>query len=310
MPEHLPLDADAAASDEAVVACDDNTGCLPGMECQEGTCDHTWGTSRFYAGATDSVRWALNQEAFQYKPFILFVGLFGFLALALLLFRRMRGLAIIMLLVLGATQTAWGLSVYLPTLSPHWSQKYVFESYYALCGDDLKETEKDSYRSWIQMAGWDGLSDYFHASYKRVCPYNITSWLIVWRGETYYSYNELMPLEKKNEQLRPYLEDINPVNMTLPEECPNTQIQCPRKFFVFMENRSSNSSSSVSSGVNGESKKIGRDRKSPAYDAYSGVKTWNARRVDFENDFFTLFEVTPEYKNPDESCGCAGAQFP
>ena len=311
LPEHAPIDYDTPTTEEAAEVCSSDDDCNPLKICtEEGTCSNTWETSQFYAKTTGSVRWALNQEAFLYDNFILFLGVAGLLSLALFLFRTTRWVGVAGLLLLGCCQASWGLSYYLPRLSPHWSQKYVFEDYYSLCGDDLKEIETEAYAPVIKQMGLDSLYDYFGASAKRVCPYNITSWLIVWRGETYYSYNELMPLEKKNIQLRPYMETINPTMLSMPEECPVRKLMCPRKFFVFMENRKSNTASSVASGANGETRKIRKDPTSSASGAYADFDKWEARKVNHENDFFTLFEVTPVYKKTAVRCSCANATLP
>jgi 4-amino-4-deoxy-L-arabinose transferase-like glycosyltransferase len=312
LPTHKPIDSEAPSTDDPGPKCGPGVGdCGPLEECSpEGTCTVDWGHSQFYEHSTATVRWALNQDFLLYDNFVLFLGILGAAAIALLLFRRLRTAAIAGLLLLGVCQTAWGLSYYLPSFSPHWSQKNVFEDYYSLCGDRLQHVETEAYEPLIKKMGLDSLYDYFRATTKRVCPYNITSWLIVWRGETYYSYNELMPLEKKNNQLKPYLEGINPVLMDLPESCPVRKILCPRKFFVFMENRKSNTASSVASGVNAEVKKIQRDATSAAAGAYADVETFVAQQVSNENDFFTLFEATPQYKKGAAQCSCARAELP
>ncbi len=85
---------------------------------------------------------------------------------------------------------------------------------------------------------------------------------------------------------------------------------CPRPFFVFMENRTSNTASSVASGVNSESRNIQKDPASPAENAYKELSKWDAREVSNENDFFTLFEVTPVWSDKAGRCGCASATLP
>jgi len=311
MPEHLPLDSDSPPTDEAPKKCTSTGDCGPHEECTEtGACSVTWATTQFYNHTTDSVKWALNQDLFLYENFAVFLGILGLLSLILLLPSVTRWFGIAGLLLLGICQVGWGLSYYLPHLSPHWSQKYVFEDYYDICGDRLEEVEVEAYEPLIKQVGLDSLYDYFGASSKRVCPYNITSWLIVWRGETYYSYNELMPLEKKNLQLKPYLEGVNPIMQNLPEECPVQRLMCPRKFYVFMENRKSNTASSIASSVNSETRNIKKDSTSPATTAFSDVDKWISARVSNENDFFTLFEVNPTYKKTASDCSCAVAILP
>lgn len=342
LPTHLPQDEDAVTTDEPPAACEADASCPMGHAClpkwhckgnqtscegdddcgeggtclRQGACDNSWTSSRFFRFTTPSVRWALTESGLHYENFLWFILFWGAGAMLLLLVRRLRWVAMTMLLIMGAGQTAWGLSHYLPMLSPHWSQKYVFENYYEQCGDDLQHKEVEAYQPIImsdlgKALGGEALYNYFHATSKRVCPFNITSWLIVWRGETYYSYNELMPLEKKNTQLGPYLETVNPVAMRLPSDCgEGRQIVCPRKFYLFLENRKSNSGSSTASSVNSESKKLQRDRNSAAYSAYRDWDKWEARQVDEENDFFTLFEVVPRFKESTDGCSCADAIFP
>ncbi len=308
LPEHLPLDGDAPATDQTPAACADSSECGPHEEClEDGTCAVDWNHTQLYAHTTDTVRWAFNQAIFHYDNWILVVGIIGVLGFALFYFSATRWVGLVLLLLLGMGQTAWGLNVYLASLSPHWSQKYVFEDYYDLCGDRLEEVEEEAYAPVIKHLGMDGLYDYFQGTSKRVCPYNITSWLIVWRGETYYSYNELLPLEKKDIQLQPYLAEVNPVMQALPDDCALRRKLCPRKFFVFMENRKSNTESSVASGVNSQSRKIQKDNASPAQDAYRDVEKWQAQEVSNENDFFTLFEVNPVYGKKAGACSCANA---
>ena len=197
-PTHLPLAADEPATDEAPAKCTTGDDCGPHEECTEqGTCTVDWAHTQFYNHTTSSVRWFLQQDFFYYENFILILAGGGVLAWLLFFFSVTRLGGVVLLVMMALLQAAWGLNYYLPMLSPHWSQKYVFEDYYDHCGDRLEEVEVEAYEPLIKKMGMDGLYDYFQSTSKRVCPYNITSWLIVWRGETYHSYNELMPLEKK-----------------------------------------------------------------------------------------------------------------
>lgn len=308
LPTHMPTDAEASTSDLELPTCSVDSDCPPGKPCVDGTCRATWEDSQFYKYSTDTVEWALRQPLFDYNTFIFILGGLGLLGMLLFLYSRTRVPSVAVLLFTGVLQTVWGLTYYLPLISPHWSQKSVFENYYDQCGDRLQETEQEAYDPLIKKLGMDGLYDYFNATSKRICPYQITSWLIVWRGETYYSYNELIPLEKKNVQLRPYLEQTNPTMMVPPEKCGSQRILCPNKFYVFMENRKSNSASSIASGVNAELRAIQKD--SPDSPVFRDVQKFESVQTDYENDFFTLFEVTPVYKPKANECGCAGAVLP
>jgi 4-amino-4-deoxy-L-arabinose transferase-like glycosyltransferase len=342
LPTNLPLDAQAPTSSDLgkdcategdcplgrtcdrtrtcageVSSCATDADCKEGVLCQEtGRCNTSWQQSRFFQHTTDSVRWALTTVALHYDNFLRIILVFGLCCLALFFFGPLRQVALVLLMVLAVGQTAWGLSHYLPSISPHWSQKYVFENYYDRCGEHLQHLEEEAYRPLIMSSvgkalGGERLFRYFGGSYKRVCPFNITSWLIVWRGETYYSYNELIPLEKKNVQLGPYMETVNPISHRLPDACGEGRtIVCPRKHYLFLENRQSNTGASVAGGITSESKRIARDRANPAYSAYQDLDKWVGEKVDHENDFFTLFEIVPVFKKSTDGCGCADAMFP
>ncbi len=308
LPDHMPTESTALTTELELPTCSSDAECLPGKPCVDGVCRSTWEDSQFYQYSTDTVEWALTQSGLHYDTFVYILAAVGLLGMLLFACARLRWLSVGVMILAGLLQTGWGLSYYLPLISPHWSQKSVFENYYAQCGDKLQHLEQDAYDPLIRKLGMEGLYDYFNATSKRICPYQITSWLIVWRGETYYSYNELIPLEKKNVQLRPYLEETNPTNMNLPAECGGARARCPNKFYVFMENRKSNTSSSISSGVNAEIRNIQKDNPNSA--VWKDVQKVDSRQVDFENDFFTLFEVWPVYKTNAGACSCANATLP
>ena len=96
----------------------------------------------------------------------------------------------------------------------------------------------------------------------------------------------------------------------MPESCPVRRLLCPRRFYVFMENRKSNTTSSIASGVNTEVRKIKKDPASPAGGAFQDLDKFVAAKVSNENDFFTLFEVDPVYDNDAGKCSCAYAALP
>jgi 4-amino-4-deoxy-L-arabinose transferase-like glycosyltransferase len=318
LPQHLPLDASAPTTDDKPMDCATDADCLTGKVCgDEGTCSDTWETSQFYQHTTASVRWLLQRPALEFDTFTLFLLGIGGLSLLLFIFRRSRGAAVVVMLVAGFSSAAWGLNYYLPSLSPHWSQKYVFEEYYDHCGDRLQNREQEAYEPLVRKIGLGFIADWTGATYKRVCPDNISSWLIVWRGETYHSYNELMPLEKKDEQMRPYLEDINPRFERLSEECGGARILCPAPFYVFLENRSSNTASSVASQVKTVAEKIKRDGKAAVKAGYGDLEKYEAEKLHRENDYFTVFKVTPIFSRGDgdaggeaRRCGCGRAEAP
>ena len=69
------------------------------------------------------------------------------------------------------------------------------------------EEIEEAYSS--HLPGGDGLAEWFGATGKRVCEEDIISWLITWRGETYYSNNEIIPIQKEATQFEAYLKDFN-----------------------------------------------------------------------------------------------------
>lgn len=90
---------------------------------------------------------------------------------------RLTGIGIT---ALGAVLlTAWGLWVYMPTISSTWSQKGVWDRYYELC---------------TRTPGPPG-----HDAKKRYCEEQSLSYKLNWRGETYYTQNEVIPIREDHE---------------------------------------------------------------------------------------------------------------
>ena len=104
-------------------------------------------------------------------------------ALGLLLLARSRkrawvsvGIAIMMLN--SFAMSYWALNVYMPTISSTWSQKGLWDTYYDLC------TPGEPPPGTHQMKA------------DRYCVDSIISYKLVWRGETYYSMNEVIPIRE------------------------------------------------------------------------------------------------------------------
>jgi 4-amino-4-deoxy-L-arabinose transferase-like glycosyltransferase len=90
---------------------------------------------------------------------------------------RVTGISIV---AVGAlVMTAWGLWVYMPTISTTWSQKGVWDRYYELC---------------TRTTGPPG-----HDDKKRYCEEQSLSYKLNWRGETYYTQNEVLPIREDHE---------------------------------------------------------------------------------------------------------------
>lgn len=74
----------------------------------------------------------------------------------------------------SSAAAAWALNVYMPAISPSWSQAELWDTYYARC------TPSDPPPGAHPM--------------KRYCKEQAVSYKLNWRGETYYTQNEIIPL--------------------------------------------------------------------------------------------------------------------
>jgi 4-amino-4-deoxy-L-arabinose transferase-like glycosyltransferase len=91
--------------------------------------------------------------------------------------RAVRRAAVGLVFVTGLGMAVFGLDVYMPTISSTWSQKGVWDAYYQLC-TRLEEDE--------EPPGADPK--------KRFCEEEAIAYKLNWRGETYYTQNEVIPL--------------------------------------------------------------------------------------------------------------------
>jgi hypothetical protein len=189
MPENLPIDPKAPVA--------------------KGS-DTTWEESAFWRHTPDSLHTILSSPALRYETFIGAISVLGILFLILFFGVKTRMAATAGLALLATAMTMWSLNYYMPTLTPHWSQKYLFDAYYDTC-TRLENTPEiqEAYRPLLADIGLESLARETGYSDKIVCEEDVISWLITWRGETYYSYNEVQPIEKEAPQFMPYLEDRN-----------------------------------------------------------------------------------------------------
>ncbi|MBH24900.1 MAG: hypothetical protein CMH57_10685 [Myxococcales bacterium] len=81
--------------------------------------------------------------------------------------------------VAAAAMLLFCLDVYMPTISSSWSQKGIWDTYYSVC----ERTE-----------GPPG-----HDEKKRYCAEQVLSYKLNWRGETYYTQNEVIPIREDDE---------------------------------------------------------------------------------------------------------------
>jgi len=106
--------------------------------------------------------------------FIFGVGLLGFFLLVFTA-KRIRTAAISAIMVCSTSLTVWALDVYMPSIAVDWSQGYLWQTYYNLCTPISPPT---------------GAPDF-----KPYCAEPIVAYKLNWRGETYYTHNEVIPCE-------------------------------------------------------------------------------------------------------------------
>ena len=252
MPDHLPTDVDGVVAEGAT---------------------EVWGNSLFYEETNAALLQGLNVDFFSYPNFLWVVAGICAFGLLLLLGRRTQRLGVFGF-GLGALLFAiWGLNFYLVSFSVHWSQKYLFESYYDSCTlrEQSRETE-ESYTPMLASIGLGGISDGLGATSKRVCEEDIISWLITWRGETYYGNNEVIPIQKEATQFEAYLRDYNR----------------GKTFFVLMERGKEKSWQKKLNGT--YLPKVKEDK------GFENVGKFGIEKLHDENRYFILVKVTPEPK--------------
>lgn len=112
-----------------------------------------------------------------------FVSILGLLSKT----RWLRNMAIAGLSVSAFAFCTWALSVYMPTIANTWSQQGLWQTYYELC---------------TPTTGPPGT----HPS-KKICVEPAIAYRLQWRGETFYTYNEVVPL--RNEEDWNYFVNVN-----------------------------------------------------------------------------------------------------
>ncbi|MBA2665248.1 MAG: glycosyltransferase family 39 protein [Bradymonadaceae bacterium] len=93
--------------------------------------------------------------------------------------RRMRRAGVGLLLASGFALAVFSLNVYMPKITSTWSQKGLWDRYYELC------TKTDG------PPGSDKRKHY--------CEEPAVSYKLNWRGETYYTANEVVPIRSDND---------------------------------------------------------------------------------------------------------------
>ena len=220
-PQHLrnlftyKYDREYPADNERPIDRDEKIQFHPG-ETTGWEVDETWADGEFYKHTPEVLHDVLNTKIFRYQTWITLMGVLGACAMFLMIFSGNgssawglpRSLGMATLASLAVAMTMWALSFYMPSLGPHWSQKYLFDRYYDTCVPANNPPQiEDAFTPLI--AGNDTLEAFFEPRGKRVCREEVISWLLTWRGETYYSNNAIRPIQKEHTQFQPYLEEIN-----------------------------------------------------------------------------------------------------
>jgi len=249
LPQNLPIDADAKVSE---------------------TSEKTWKESYFFKHTSDVLQSILTTKLFRYNTFIPLMVVLCAIMLGLFFVAKTRIAGLVGLGLTASALSAWALSYYMPSLSPHWSQKYLFDAYYDTC-KQLPESEyiSDAFDPLLGKVGLGFVSDYLRSEPKRVCEEDILSWLITWRGETYYSYNELRAIGKK-EQFLPYMEQMNG----------------GRKFYAITEK-------GKQSSIKSEAKAATETLKAKKVAGFMDIKDWEVKVENDESLFFQTVSATP-----------------
>jgi len=88
--------------------------------------------------------------------------------------RVVRRVAVGLMFVSGLGMAMFSLNYYMPTISSTWSQKGLWDAYYNLCTRTEGPPNADPK--------------------KRFCEEAVFSYKLNWRGETYYTQNEVIPI--------------------------------------------------------------------------------------------------------------------
>ncbi len=230
----------------------------------------TWAQSPFGKHVGPMVANILTISWFRFEVFIKIAAVLGALGVSFMLAARLRTIGLWIVGGTAALTAFWALDYYMPTLAPHWSQKYLFEAYYGDCHMHKNPPAiTEAYTPLTQRVGLGFISEFLDARPKRVCEEDIVSWLITWRGETFYSSNEIRPLNKAT-QLEPYLREMNR----------------GKTFYSLLER---GRTSGFESKLKAESKKL-RDEKLTGFER---IKDWDCELVSNDSAYFVLARCTP-----------------
>ena len=236
----------------------------------------TWADTPFAAHVGGMIAWLLEVRWFRYDTFIKVIGAAAGISILAISARRLRRVGLVGLAATAALLAFWALNFYMPMLTPHWSQKYLFEAYYSDCTrHENAEPIREAYTPLVSSIGLPGIAEFFGSTPKRVCEEDIISWLITWRGETFYSNNEIRPINKEANQFRPYLQDSNG----------------GKAFYVLMER---GRTGGFASKLRGESRKL-RDAK---VSGWTDIRDWKVDLVHNSSSYFVVGRCVPVRDEP------------
>ena len=235
----------------------------------------TWGESPFGRNVGPMVANILTIRWFRFDTFIRIAAALGAGAMLLLLWQKLRRAGLWLMTATALLVAFWALNYYMPSLAPHWSQKYLFEAYYGDCHlHPNPPAITEAYTPLLSRVGLGAIPEFLDSRQKRVCQEDIVSWLITWRGETFYSNNEIRPLNKAT-QLEPYLKEFNH----------------GKNFYALLER---GRLGGFESKVKAESKKL-RDAKTPGFER---IKDWDCRLISNDSAYFELAKCMLEEGDP------------
>lgn len=230
----------------------------------------TWAEQPFGRHVGPMVANILNIGWFRFDIFWKIAGGLAATGILAMLLPALRRVGLVVVTVAAALAAFWALNYYMPSLAPHWSQKYLFEKYYEDCHIHPNPGPvQEAFTPLVSRVGLGAVAEFFDARPKRVCSEDIVSWLITWRGETYYSNNEIRPLNKAT-QLGPYLQEMNR----------------GKTFYVLSER---GRTTGLESKLKGESRKL----RDSGVSGFAKVKDWNCDVLSNDSAYFVLAKCVP-----------------
>jgi len=218
----------------------------------------------------------LDTAVLRYATFIKIVAGLGGVSLLVMTSKRLRRVGMVGIALTAVLLAGWSLNYYMPTLTPHWSQRYLFEAYYDDCTrHPNSQPIEEAYTPLVSTMGLPGIAEFFDSQPKRVCEEDIISWLITWRGETFYSNNEIRPINKEAKQFEPYLRDFNK----------------GRAFYVLMER-------GRTSGFASKLRRASRRLRDSGTSGWTDINDWKVDLVHNGSAYFVVGKCVPVRDRP------------